>query len=175
MDEELVWITEAKEGNQRAFHALYSANVTRLFRFLRQFSPETDQVEEWVQRAFIKAFEHLDSFDGRSRFSSWLFTLALNEMRADWRRAQIVAFVPAEDEQEDASHESDNFEWRQMMKSWMDDLDESKRTVFVLYEVEGYSHAEIASMLGIAESSSRTFLVRAKRRLQERWNKETNQ
>ena len=175
MDEEPVWITEAKEGNQRAFHALYSANVTRLFRFLRQFSPETEHVEEWVQRAFIKAFEHLDSFDGRSRFSSWLFTLALNEIRADWRRTQIVEFVPAEDEQEDASRESADFEWRQMMKTWMDELDESKRAVFVLYEVEGYSHAEIASMLGIAESSSRTYLARAKRHLQQRWKKETNQ
>jgi RNA polymerase sigma-70 factor (ECF subfamily) len=57
----------------------------------------------------------------------------------------------------------------------MDELDESKRAVFVLYEVEGYSHAEIASMLGIAESSSRTYLARAKRHLQQRWNKETNQ
>jgi RNA polymerase sigma-70 factor (ECF subfamily) len=175
MQEETVWITEAREGSQKAFRALYDANVSPLFRFLKQFGSDADQVEEWVQRAFVKAFVHLDSFDGRSRFSSWLFRLALNEMRTDWRRAQIVAFVPAEDEQEDVSQETANFEWRQMMKTWMDELDESKRAVFILYEVEGYSHAEIASMLGIAESSSRTYLARAKRRLQQRWNKETNQ
>ncbi len=172
MQEETVWIIEAKEGNQSAFRELYDANVSSLFRFLKQFGPDADQVEEWVQRAFIKAFEHLDSFDGRSRFSSWLFRLALNEMRMDWRRRQIVAFVPVGDELEHQSNEADPFEWRQLMRTWMDELDETKRAVFILYEVEGYSHAEIGSMLGIAESSSRTLLARAKRFLQNRWTKE---
>jgi RNA polymerase sigma-70 factor (ECF subfamily) len=146
--------------------------VASLYRFLKQFSSRPDQVEEWVQRAFIKAFEHLTSFDGRSRFSSWLFRLALNEMRMDWRRSQIVSFVPAEVEQAGAVKDPADFEWKEMMKSWMDGLDETKRAVFILYEVEGYSHAEIASMLEIGESSSRTLLVRAKRYLQDRWNKE---
>jgi RNA polymerase sigma-70 factor (ECF subfamily) len=175
MQEKTIWIAEAKEGNQKAFRELYNANVSPLFRFLKQFGSDTDQVEEWVQRAFIKAFSHLDSFDGRSRFSSWLFRLALNEMRMDWRRRRIVAFVPMDDEHGDLSHEADPFEWKQLMKTWMDELDETKRAVFILYEVEGYSHAEIASMLGIAESSSRTLLVRAKRILQDRWNKEAIQ
>jgi RNA polymerase sigma-70 factor (ECF subfamily) len=172
MQEETVWITEAKEGSQRAFRQLYNANVSALFRFLKQFGSDTDHAEELVQRAFIKAFEHLDSFDGRSRFSSWLFRLALNEMRMDWRRRQIVAFVPVDSEHEDQSPAAEPFEWKQLMKTWMDELDETKRAVFILYEVEGYSHAEIGSMLGIAESSSRTLLTRAKRFLQERWHKE---
>jgi RNA polymerase sigma-70 factor, ECF subfamily len=175
MQDESVWIIKAKEGHQRAFHALYSSYVGPLYRFLKQFSSQSDQVEEWVQRAFIKAFEHLPSFDGRSRFSSWLFRLALNEMRMDWRRSQIVSFVPAENEQADAVQEAVDFEWKELMRSWMDGLDETKRAVFILYEVEGYSHAEIASMLGIGESSSRTFLMRAKRYLQDRWQKEIGQ
>jgi RNA polymerase sigma-70 factor (ECF subfamily) len=172
MQEETIWIIEAKEGSQSAFRELYNANVLPLYRFLKQFGSDSDQVEEWVQRAFVKAFEHLDSFDSRSRFSSWLFRLALNEMRMDWRRRQIVAFVPVDDEHEDQSHGTDPFEWKQLMKTWMDELDETKRAVFILYEVEGYTHAEIGSMLGIAESSSRTLLVRAKRFLQDRWIKE---
>lgn len=172
MQEETVWIKKAKEGNQRAFRELYDANAVQLYRFLRQFAADPDQVEEWVQRAFIKAFRHIGSFQGSSRFSSWLFRLGLNEMKMDVRRKQIVAFVPAEDEHEDLAHEEERFEWNQMMKLWTDELDENKRGVFILYEVEGYSHAEIASMLGIAESSSRTLLTRAKRFLQERWNRE---
>jgi RNA polymerase sigma-70 factor, ECF subfamily len=172
MQDESVWITEAKEGSQRAFRELYEANVSSLYRFLRQFGSGPDQTEEWVQRAFIKAFENLGTFDGRSRFASWLFRLALNEMRMDWRRRQIVSFVPAEEGDEAASADEDPFEWKQLMKTWMDDLDETKRAVFILYEVEGFAHSEIASMLGIAESSSRTLLMRAKRHLQERWNRE---
>jgi RNA polymerase sigma-70 factor (ECF subfamily) len=57
----------------------------------------------------------------------------------------------------------------------MGELDDTKRMVFILYEVEGYSHAEIASVIGIAESSSRTLLTRAKRILQDHWNKEMKQ
>jgi len=172
MQEETVWITKAKEGNQHAFRELYATHADPLYRFLRQFSSDSDQVEEWVQRAFIKAFLHIGSFEGKSRFSSWLFRLGLNEMKMDVRRTQIVAFTPTEEEQEESDHGAERFEWKQLMKMWMDELDETKRGVFILYEVEGYSHAEIASLLGIAESSSRTLLMRAKRYLQDRWNKE---
>jgi len=171
MQEETDWITQAKEGNQRAFRSLYDANVAALYRFLRQFTSRSGDVDEWVQRAFVKAFQGLASFDGRSRFSTWLHTLAINEMRMDLRRARILPFVPNE-ETEGLAGEPADFEWHLTMKSWMSDLDETKRAVFVLYEVEGYSHAEIGSMLGIAESSSRTYLARAKRYLQSRWIEE---
>jgi RNA polymerase sigma-70 factor (ECF subfamily) len=172
MVDEHNWITLAKSGNQKAFRVLYDENVTPLFRFLKQFSRREGEVPEWVQRTFIKAFEHLDSFDQRSRFSSWLFRLAINEMKMDRRRDQIIPFESLEKIDEIVEQDEPSFEWHHTMKSWMEELDETKRMVFILYEVEGYSHAEIASMLGIAESSSRTFLVRAKRILQDRWNKE---
>lgn len=172
MQNESVWIAKAKEGDEKAYRSLYDTHVTPLFRFLKQFAPRQEQVEDWVQRAFIKAFLNLATFDGRARFSTWLFTLAVNEMRMDWRRQQIVAFVPLEEDQDITGGEGDPFEWNELMKEWTDDLDATKRAVFILYEVEGYSHAEIGEMLGIAESSSRTMLTRAKRSLQERWNKE---
>jgi RNA polymerase sigma-70 factor (ECF subfamily) len=172
MHEDNNWITLAKSGNQKAFRVLYDENVSPLFRFLKQFSQREGEVHEWVQRAFIKAFEHLDSFDQRSKFSSWLFRLAINEMKMDRRRERIVAFESLDRLDDITEPDEPSFEWHQTMKSWMGELDETKRMVFILYEVEGFSHAEIASTLGIAESSSRTFLVRAKRILQDRWNKE---
>ena len=173
MHEEPNWIIKAQHGDQRAFRSLYDANVNALFRFLRQFSGRSEEVEDWVQRSFIKAFEHLDTFDGRSRFSSWLFRIALNEMKTDRRRSQAVQFVKADDEFDLPAATGEQFEWHHTMKTWMTDLDVTKRAVFILYEVEGYSHSEIASMLDIAESSSRTLLMRAKRYLQDRWKKET--
>jgi RNA polymerase sigma-70 factor, ECF subfamily len=172
MHEDNNWITLAKSGNQKAFRVLYEQNVTPLFRFLKQFSQKEGEVQEWVQRAFIKAFEHLDSFDQRSKFSSWLFRLAINEMKMDRRRAQIVQIESLDTLDDMKEPDEPSFEWRHTMKAWMSELDETKRMVFILYEVEGYSHGEIASSLGIAESSSRTLLVRAKRILQDRWIKE---
>jgi RNA polymerase sigma-70 factor, ECF subfamily len=169
------WVTRAKSGSQRAFKVLYDQNVSPLYRFLLQFSRNSEEVDEWVQRAFIKAFEHLESFDRRAQFSSWLYRLAINEMKMDRRREHIVQFEPLDSHGEIGDSDEVAFEWHHTMRTWMGELDESKRMVFILYEVEGYSHAEIASTLGIAESTSRTLLTRAKRILRDRWNKEMQQ
>jgi len=166
-------IQQSKEGDHSAFKRLYDMNVVSLFRFMSQFSVSEDQVKDWVQRAFIKAYENLASFEGISLFSTWLFKLALNEMRMDFRRAKIISFIPTEDEVLPAvEDERTAFEWDQTMKRWLDQLDEMKRMVFILYEVEGYSHAEVAGLLQIQESTSRTLLTRTRQFLRKQWKEE---
>ncbi|HTP13419.1 MAG TPA: sigma-70 family RNA polymerase sigma factor [Bacteroidota bacterium] len=166
-------IQRSKAGDHGAFRELYDQNVAPLFRFMRQFSDNQEQVEDWVQRAFIKAYENLHRFDGISLFSTWLFKLALNEMRMDFRRARILTFIPAGDRDDEGPEENGSaFEWDMTMKQWLSELDETKRVVFLLYEVEGYSHAEVAAILHIKESTSRTLLTRTKQFLRKRWEEE---
>ena len=173
MHEEPHLLIQAADGDQRAYKELYDRNVTSLFRFLNQFSKSRDEAEEWTQRAFIKAFENLRSFDGQARFSTWLFRIAINEMRMDRRRSGIVQFeILGDYESASETDEEQAFIWNQTMKTWLNELDGSKRAVFLLYEVEGYSHAEIATMLRIGESTSRTILTRTKQWLREQWNNE---
>lgn len=157
-------LDRTRRGEERAFRELYDRHVTPLYRFMRQYSADGFQVEDWVQRAFIKAFQGIGSFHGSSKFSTWLFSIALNEMRTDLRRTSIVAFDSREVEAWDGREEEErDFLWEESMKGWLAELDESKRSVFLLYEVEGYSHAEIASMLRIGEGTSRALLCRAKK------------
>jgi len=166
-------IHRAQSGNQTAFKILYDAYVVSLFRFLKQFSQDTDEVSEWVQRAFIKAFEHLPTFREEARFSSWLFTLGLNEMRMDRRRTTLIVQEHGTLEEVHAKgQDQEEFIWDETMKTLIGALDESKRMVFLLYEVEGYSHGEIAAMLQVQESTSRTILTRAKKQLKELWKQE---
>lgn len=172
MLEESQWIHKARQGDQKAIKHLFDGHVVSLYRFLKQFSRNQDEVEDWVQRAFIKAFENLASFDGRARFSSWLFRIALNEMRNDRRRDGIVSFLRIQEDGQIHKNTADDFEWKETMKQLLASLDEAKRAVFILYEIEGYSHAEIASMIGIRESTSRSLLTRAKQWLREQWMKE---
>jgi RNA polymerase sigma factor (sigma-70 family) len=173
MNDEQIWINKAKEGNQRAFEKLYDTHVEPLYRFMRQYSKDVFQVEDWVQRAFIKAYKNIASYNATARFSTWLYTIALNEMRTDFRRPNLVVIdSSAQDDHGQYQREDDGFIWDDIMKTWLDELDESKRMVFILYEVEGYSHAEIASMLKIGESASRTLLHRAKYHLKSRWKEE---
>ena len=165
-------VIEARKGNQRAFKKLFEENVNIIYRFLYQFSKNPDQVEEWTQRAFIKAFENIDRFEGNSKFSTWLIKIGINEMKTDFARIKDKRTVFLEDEQYDASiSPEEDFEWKQDMKWLMDDLDEFKKSIFILYEVENYSHAEIADMLNISEALSRTTLCRVKKELKEKWIK----
>jgi len=165
-------IEQAKRGNNKAFALLYERNVSALYRFLKQFvnKHDSDDIEDWVQRAFVKAFTKIESFEGKSRFSTWLFRLAVNEMRSDMRKIPLLPLESVADEnyeQEDIY--ADDFIWEMTMKELLDEVSAIKKSVFILYEVEGYSHTEIAQILGIEESTSRSILTRTKHYLRKRW------
>ena len=175
MEEDLALVQKVKTGDKRAFKRLYDGHVDRLFRFMGQFSRDSGLVEDWVQRAFIKAYNNIASFHGNSRFATWLFTIALNEMRTDLRRPALTLINAADLwDAAPAGRETDDFEWNDTMRASLAGLDETKRTVFVLYEVEGYSHAEIAAMLTISEDNSRVLLSRAKHYLRTHWDRMEN-
>lgn len=173
-NKESALIRKIKNGDTQAYKALYDANVDFLYRFLKQFRKSDSEVQDLVQRAFIKAYEGLDSFNDRSTFKTWLFRIALNEMRGDARRNSIISFVNS-DEVDDAigSNEEETLAWNSTLRSLFEQLDETKRIVFVLYEVEGYSHAEIAVMLHCGESTSRTILARTKQWLRKQLKETT--
>ncbi|MBI5472755.1 MAG: RNA polymerase sigma factor [Ignavibacteriae bacterium] len=170
MHDESALIGLARQKSRKAFTRLYELHVESLFRFLHKFSSNDIELEEWVQRAFIKAFRSIDSFDGRSRFGSWLFRIAINEMKSDRRRLRQLEEMPEELAGE--SNIDDDFAWRSTMDVLLNELSEQKRMVFILFEVEGYSHAEIAAMLEIHEGTSRSLLMRAKQELKKKWTAE---
>ena len=168
MISESALVAKGKIGNQRAFKLLFENNVDKLYRFLNQFSKNTDEVEDWVQRAFIKAFLNIDKFKGKSKFSTWLIRIGINEMKTDYRKANLFSSTEGENDENPLHLYSQEpaFEWEYDMKIYLDELEDTKRAIFILYEVEGYSHQEISEILEISESSSRTNLHRAKKKLQ---------
>ncbi len=168
---ENIWIKKALRGDQSSFKLLYESNVEQLFRFLKQYSEDSYLVEDWVQRSFIKAYQNLETFRGNSRFSTWLFSIALNEMKTDVRRKHILVFSEHELPEQMTESEEERFGWHDSMKLLLQNLDEQKRSIFLLFEVEGYSHAEIALILHIGEGASRTLLCRAKQQLRTEWEK----
>lgn len=172
MTDESFLISRIRQGDYSAFRVLYEHHVDPLYRFLKQFSRDHHQVEEWVQRSFIKAYESLDRFAGRSRFSTWLFTIGLNEMRSDKRKIQMISVEDMTSGGAGTENPHEIFEWEEMMRGWLEQLDDVRRSVFLLHEVEGFSHGEIAQMLQIGESTSRTILSRTRHWLQMKWNQE---
>ena len=169
MLEEINLVKRVRSGDQNAFKELYKTNLTPLFMFMKQFSKDDVRVEEWVQRAFIKAYENIDQFDGISLFKTWLFKIAINEMKMDFRKANSSKNISIDEVEISSEMEDSDFQWDQVMKDWLMQLSETKRMVFILYEVEGYSHVEISGMLDIKESASRTILTRTKAWLKTKW------
>ncbi|MCP5061494.1 MAG: RNA polymerase sigma factor [Ignavibacteriae bacterium] len=167
-------ISKIKSGNPRAYKLLYDANVKSLFSFMMQFSKDKDQVADWVQNAFIKAYNNIDSFSGKSKYSTWLFGIAINEMKSEMRKlsSKNIFSIDNNSEQQEAFNHIDEFEWKQEMKELLSELDENKRIVFILFEIEGYNHNEIAEILGMSIGNSRAILSRAKQILRKKWMNE---
>lgn len=167
-------LAQVRSGNTQAYKSLYDSHIDILYRFLKQFRKNDGDVQDLVQRAFIKAYEGLHSFDGRSSFKTWLFRIALNEMRSDERRRTILSFEDSDMADEVADNNEENIlAWNATLRTLFEQLEETKRIVFVLYEVEGYSHAEIAKMLHCGESTSRTILARTKQWLRSQLTETT--
>jgi len=163
-------IRYALEGDQEAYRRLYERHVDALFPFMMQFSDDRETVRDWVQQAFIRAFSKLDQFQSRSSFKTWLFQIAINEMRQSLRsqhhqadKASIDDHPHIEDKQLDLS------DWISL-RDRIRELPERQRLVLLMHDVEGFSHSEIANTLGINESSSRAILSRTKHVLRERIN-----
>ncbi|HEY8165838.1 MAG TPA: sigma-70 family RNA polymerase sigma factor [Gemmatimonadaceae bacterium] len=158
-------IQRAKRGDPDAFEGIYRENVGRVYALaLRLAGGDAQAAAELTQDVFIRAWRGLGSFRGDSAFSSWLHRLAVNAMlenaRKDKRR---VARVLPMDEPErlDAFAATDSPDARMDLETAITLLPPGARTAFVLHDIEGYQHAEIAERLGVAVGTVKAQLHRA--------------
>jgi len=171
--QEVRLVRSAQQGDLEAFEALYRAHVGRVHAVCRRILTDPGRAEEATQDAFVRAWQRLESFEGRSRFSTWLHRLATNAaidaLRAHARRSHREA----SEEDLPPRGESDGIpprpaEDRIDLEAAIASLPDGARTVFVLHDVEGYRHEEIARMTGTAEGTSKAQLHRARRLLRGR-------
>jgi RNA polymerase sigma-70 factor, ECF subfamily len=166
-------VRRAQAGDQAAFRDLYRQHAGRVYALCLRLTGDRVAAEERTQDAFVRAWHNLRSFRGESAFGSWLHRLAVNvtlmERRTSGRRERRVASVadPEVLEHRDRSGEPPvalNIDLERAIA----ELPEGAREVFVLFDIEGYGHAEIARMTGIAEGTSKAQLFRARRLLREK-------
>jgi len=132
-----------------------------------QFSQDRQIVADWVQQSFIKAFVKLDKFKGKSQFRTWLFSIGINEMRSAKRKQKHHEKIEIGENQLNLVEPERDLDSWLSVRTAIQKLDDNKRLVFLLHEIEGYSHREIAEILGVGESTSRTMLSRTKVKLRE--------
>jgi RNA polymerase sigma-70 factor, ECF subfamily len=168
--EERRLVDRAKTGDMAAFEELYRRNVGRVFALCMRMAGDASLAEELAQDVFVRAWERLGTFRGDSAFSSWLHPLtvnvALSERRA--RRRRTSRFVTTDDLTpfEKPGKNAGPEEGMDLERA-LATLPPGARSVFVLHDVEGYRHQEIAELTGVAEGTSKAQLHRARRMMRE--------
>ena len=158
----------AAAGDAGAARALYDAHVDRVYRLAFRLVGEDDAARDITQDTFIRAFERLGEFRGEASLATWLhriaFSVAANALRKSRRRHEREGAL--EDETTVTPNERRaEPDLKQRLAAAIDGLPEGCRAVFVMHDVEGYTHEEIGAALGIQSGTSKAQLFRARAKL----------
>ena len=162
-------VRRAQQGDVGAFESLYRTYVPTIHALARRMVGDEREAREVVQDIFVRAWERLASFRGESTLGTWLHRLAVNVVLERLRSARRdagrftdddVAAAPISGPTSDARLDA-----RMDIDAALARLPAGARTVFVLHDIEGYSHEEIATITGLAPGTARAQLWRARRRL----------
>jgi len=163
-------VRRAQAGDVAAFERLYRENVDRIFALCLRMSGDAVRAQELTQDVFVRAWEKLAGFEGKSAFSTWLHRLAVNVVlgsrRAEGIRVGKVFGTDDLEAYETPTRPRDPGDALDLERA-IATLPPGARTVFVLHDVEGYKHEEIAELHGIAVGTCKAQLHRARRLLRE--------
>lgn len=165
-EEEL--IRGCQKGRQRMQQELYRRYASRMYGLCMRYAGSREEAQDVLQEGFVKAFDKMPQYQFTGSFEGWLRRIMLSTAIDHYRRRQ--RHVPTEEllyETDTTAHWQPNTLDLQAVVDQVQLLPEGCRTVFNLFAVEGYSHKEIADMLGISEGTSRSQLNYAKRKLQQ--------
>ena len=172
-------IQRAREGDPTAFECLYQSHCKRVYAVCLRMVGNTADAEDLTQEAFLLLFRKLHTFRGESAFSTWLHRLVVNTVLMHLRRKSLPAVsieegsardgetvpssvdIPASDLSLEGSIDRIN------LGRCIAELPAGSRAVFVMHDIQGYQHNEIAEMLGRSEGVSKSQLHRARKRLRE--------
>jgi len=166
-------VEECKAGNRNAQRELYGMYAKAMYNVCYRMMNNADDASDMLQEAFIDAFTRLHTFRNESTFGFWLKKIVINKcINAKQRRK--IEWISAENiELDDKADDEDTIDEEELklnverVKLAMQMLPEGGRLIFSLYLLEGYDHSEIAQILNITESTSKTQFMRARNRVKE--------
>ncbi|MCF8405707.1 MAG: RNA polymerase sigma factor [Bacteroidales bacterium] len=152
------------KNDRGAQKALYDQYKTAMYTLSYRITNNFDDANDVLQEGFLQVFESLQSFRGKAKLSTWIHTIiaraALKKIR------NKIHFIDLDEVAGGESIDWSSIEDVQYLEKAIASLPEGYRSIFILYEVEGFKHKEIAEMLDISVNTSKTQLFKAKRELQ---------
>ncbi len=170
-------IERAKQGDAQAFQALYDKHRRRVYSLCLRMTANTAEAEDLTQEAFLQLYRKVGTFRGESAFSTWLHRLSVNVVLMQLRRKSlpVVSLEETTQGEEDTPKKDFGAEDlalagsidRLQLQKAVDDLPPGYRTIFVLHDVEGYEHNEIATIVGCSIGNSKSQLHKARMKLRD--------
>jgi RNA polymerase sigma-70 factor (ECF subfamily) len=177
-------IAQAQSGNEQAFAALFDAHKRRVYSLCLRMTGNTAEAEDLSQEAFLQLFRKISTFRGESAFSTWLHRLVVNVVLMHLRKKglQQVSLDEMDASQEEPVKRDYGDDDRRLMGSIdrislanaIGELPPGYRAVFVLHDMEGYEHNEIAQILNCSIGNSKSQLHKARMKLRERLRDDRN-
>lgn len=171
-------IKRAKQGDSDAFSALFNAHKARIYSVCLRMTNNAAEAEDLTQDAFLQVFRKIATFRGDSAFSTWLHRIAVNTVLMHFRKKSLSQ-VSLDEPHSNSDGAKIRREYgtkdnrlagcvdRVALACAIKELPHGYRTIFLLHEVEGYEHPEIAEMLGCSVGNSKSQLHKAKLRIRE--------
>ena len=160
-------VHRAQQGDVAAFESLYHMHSAAVYALCRRMVGDDREARELVQDIFVRAWERLTSFRGQSSLATWLHRLGTNVVLEHLRSSKrdSARLIDGDDETFGSRSPAGQLDAAIDLDAALVHLPGGARTVFVLHDIEGYSHDEISQMTGIAPGTARAQLWRARRAL----------
>ena len=163
-------IDRCKRGEATAFKELYQRYAKAMYNTCLRILSNASEAEDVLQESFTEAFRNIHGFEYRSGFGSWIKQICINRSINQLKRRKVtwVDIELANKHEETYSHETDELDIQfrvEKVKLAIKQLPDGYRAVLSLYLLEGYDHEEIAEILQVSGSTSRTQYIRAKQKL----------
>jgi RNA polymerase sigma-70 factor (ECF subfamily) len=163
-------IARVLAGDPGAERALYDRYVEQVWRMTYRFAGDADRAADWTQETFIRVYRRLRDFRGESRLGTWIGAIAvsvsLGGLRSNRRHSDRSEPLDAGEKVAAPENRHDG-DLSERLHRAIEQLAEGYRSVFVLHDVEGYTHEEIGQMLGVTAGTSKAQLSRARARLRD--------
>ena len=172
-------IERAKQGDAEAFQALYDRHKRRVYSLCLRMTANTAEAEDLTQEAFLQLYRKIATFRGESAFSTWLHRLSVNVVLMHLRKKSLPVVSLEETTQGGSEEDTPKKDFgaedvalagsidRLQLQRAVDDLPPGYRMIFVLHDIEGYEHNEIATIVGCSIGNSKSQLHKARMKLRD--------
>lgn len=160
-------VSRVLNGEPSAERELYDLHVDRVFRLAHRLTGDPDTAADLTQETFMRVFDRLHTFRGEAALSTWITSVAYSVIYNGLRRRRRTSEreVALDGALTDSAPRRADPDLRATLHRAIDELPDGYRTVFVMHDIEGFKHHEIATALGIQEGTSKAQLSRARAKL----------